>query len=312
MFTSRLSVLSIAGLLIFAASLSALTCAPDSNGGGNGKIIDRSLYTPCGAPLSAAKGTRINYTFTGHEEERALGMQDFGARFYEPQLCQFTGLDPIDHPSRPPYAYAFNNPLNLVDRDGRAPQDPKLQQTPSSNSCQVIGTCLVATNLTAEDKKYHDFPTINNLIKSFLRSSDFGKIAAFPWAKKISGKSFVSDETKKISPYTSIRGKFSKGQIRLDSRVTWKKGKPDSSNVPELFDVYIAVEKVVVPVEDAVGVIVTVSQDNGRIVHERFEGFLSKFTPYGRMVSSFTGTQYSPIAFEDTTLASGLNQLAGC
>ena len=47
----------------------------------------------------------------------------FGARYYDPESGRFLSVDPLADrfPSLCPYNYCFNNPLNLVDPDGRAP-----------------------------------------------------------------------------------------------------------------------------------------------------------------------------------------------
>ncbi len=46
-------------------------------------------------------------------------MFDAGARFYSLELCQFTGVDPVDQSGRSSYAYANNNPQRFTDPDGR-------------------------------------------------------------------------------------------------------------------------------------------------------------------------------------------------
>ncbi len=110
----------ISGILFLGGSallLASLTC--DGTGSGKGKVLYRTVYSPCGnavaeesfSPQSAA------YTFTGQEMDAALGMQDYGARFYHSGLCRFTGVDPVDR-ALSPYLYAENNPLRFVDPSG--------------------------------------------------------------------------------------------------------------------------------------------------------------------------------------------------
>jgi len=108
-------------LFVLAAALSAATCGKDEPRSSGG-IIYRALPTPCGVIHESEineSNTAPNYTFTGHEIDNVLGMQDFGARMYNPTLCQFTSVDPVDNPTGSNFRYARNNPINYVDPDGR-------------------------------------------------------------------------------------------------------------------------------------------------------------------------------------------------
>ncbi|MFO7852279.1 MAG: RHS repeat-associated core domain-containing protein, partial [Bacteroidales bacterium] len=64
---------------------------------------------------------RIKYLYNGKEfqDELDLNLYDYGARFYDPSLGRFTGVDPLPKPHESVYAAFSNNPIVFVDPDGR-------------------------------------------------------------------------------------------------------------------------------------------------------------------------------------------------
>lgn len=54
-------------------------------------------------------------------------MYDYGARYYNPKFSIWLSTDPLaeKYPNFNPYNYTMQNPINLVDPDGRAPYDWK-------------------------------------------------------------------------------------------------------------------------------------------------------------------------------------------
>ena len=64
--------------------------------------------------------------FHGKEQDAATGWQYFGARYYDPAVGRFMGIDPVDFQdgnlhSFNRYAYGNNNPIRYLDPDGRLP-----------------------------------------------------------------------------------------------------------------------------------------------------------------------------------------------
>src|SRR5690606_22418430 len=70
------------------------------------------------------------YKFGGKELNNELGLDlyDFSARNYDPALGRWLNVDPLaEHPNqvdKSPYAYTWNNPVNLTDPDGMCPICP--------------------------------------------------------------------------------------------------------------------------------------------------------------------------------------------
>lgn len=71
-----------------------------------------------------AGGYSTKYRFTGKEVDQETGLYYFGARYYDPRISLWYGVDPLTHkmPAWSPYSYSFDNPIRFIDPDGRAPQ----------------------------------------------------------------------------------------------------------------------------------------------------------------------------------------------
>ena len=61
------------------------------------------------------------YTFSGKEKDVETGYSYFGARYYDSGLSIWLSVDPMSdkYPNMSPYNYCANNPVILVDPDGR-------------------------------------------------------------------------------------------------------------------------------------------------------------------------------------------------
>ncbi len=91
-----------------------------------GKIVERNDYYPFGgrhenSALSLSATNR--YKFGGKEtlEPVSLDMLDFGARFYDPRIARWNTQDPLaeKNNTQSPYAFCNNNPVNVIDPDGK-------------------------------------------------------------------------------------------------------------------------------------------------------------------------------------------------
>ena len=95
----------------------------------SGNVLWKENYRPYGEKLNnspAASDNRLG--FAGKPYDEATGLSYMGARYYDPALGRFMGIDPkevdVDEVhSFNRYAYANNNPYKFVDPDGHSPLD---------------------------------------------------------------------------------------------------------------------------------------------------------------------------------------------
>ncbi|MBK6698373.1 MAG: RHS repeat-associated core domain-containing protein [Saprospiraceae bacterium] len=81
------------------------------------------LYLPFGESMAEQKagGYSTKYRFTGKEVDEETGLYYFGARYYDPRISLWYGVDPMTEkaPNWNPYRYGFNNPIRMIDPDGK-------------------------------------------------------------------------------------------------------------------------------------------------------------------------------------------------
>lgn len=65
------------------------------------------------------------FKFNAKELDEDTGLYYYGARYYNPRLSIWYGVDPLAEkmPSWSPYVYTFDNPVRYTDPDGMAPND---------------------------------------------------------------------------------------------------------------------------------------------------------------------------------------------
>ncbi|MBI4398396.1 MAG: hypothetical protein HY586_04660, partial [Candidatus Omnitrophica bacterium] len=92
----------------------------------NGRQVELVEYTPYGeiSRHEVDPETRERrHKFTGQEQDKETGLYYYGARYYDPEIGRFISpdsfvQDPSDPQSFNRYAYARNNPVNLIDPTG--------------------------------------------------------------------------------------------------------------------------------------------------------------------------------------------------
>jgi RHS repeat-associated protein len=90
---------------------------------GKGYAIQHLHYLPFGEDWVDQRNASWSapYTFSGKEKDVETGYSYFGARYYDSGLSIWLSVDPMSdkYPNLTPYAYCANNPVILVDPDGR-------------------------------------------------------------------------------------------------------------------------------------------------------------------------------------------------
>lgn len=95
----------------------------------SGAPLWKENYRPYGSKWNNAPGSNANAIgFAGRPFDASTGLSYMEARYYDPTLGRFMGMDPA--PPNPDevhslnrYAYANNNPYRYVDPDGHSPLD---------------------------------------------------------------------------------------------------------------------------------------------------------------------------------------------
>ena len=101
-----------------------------------GTVIQVTSYYPFGTPYAdpaAVMDASLQpYKYNGKELDRMHGLDtyDYGARQYDPILGRWDRMDPLceKYYAISPYAYCGNNPVMLVDPDGRTVEADSLSQ----------------------------------------------------------------------------------------------------------------------------------------------------------------------------------------
>ena len=84
------------------------------------EVLQRDNYYAFGLRKPSQFGNN-KYLYNGKELQEELGQYDYGARFYDPVIRRFNSIDPHadKYAGWNPYNYAFNDPVNTIDPDGR-------------------------------------------------------------------------------------------------------------------------------------------------------------------------------------------------
>jgi len=133
-----LSLLAAFSLLLAERTVAAVVYYhPDHLGSASvltdseGTVAGETQYYPYGETFHSTTDSSSGYLYTDQEKDGETDLYYYGARYYDPILASFLSVDPIIAsaylPSTlNPYSPMLNNPVRLVDPDGRTSKESQL------------------------------------------------------------------------------------------------------------------------------------------------------------------------------------------
>ena len=96
-------------------------------------ITQYDAYLPYGELLvdEHSSSKDMPYKFNGKELDEETGLYYYGARYMDPKISMWLGVDPLreKYPSVTGYCYTMDNPIGLMDPTGMAPKYPTIKET---------------------------------------------------------------------------------------------------------------------------------------------------------------------------------------
>ena len=140
----------------------------------DGEAYQFFLYLPWGESLASQKvafgisGFQFStpYQFNGKELDSETGLYNYGARYYDPSLSVWMGVDPLadKYSAWSPYNYVLNNPIIHTDPDGRSVDgeyelDANGEWQKVSNKGDAIGVDFYHFDAVGKDSPQKTFVT---------------------------------------------------------------------------------------------------------------------------------------------------------
>ena len=110
------------------------------------------------------------YKYNGKEKDPESGLHYYGARYYDSDISQWLSIDPMadKYPSLSPYNYCADNPVNIIDPDGRD-IDPKSREEWENQKNEVMKRIKGSINRSDYLKLYAFYDGLKVLEKSSQR-----------------------------------------------------------------------------------------------------------------------------------------------
>ncbi len=138
-----------------------------------GEITQENHYYPFGMNQvgywysTAAPEDR--YRFNSNELDEAMGMYDYGARYYDPVIARWGQIDPLasNFPNWSSYSYVYNNPARFIDPDGMAADDIVYYNSKGEEVNRIVTDELHLTYVDLNDDGNYSLAPMPNIIEGF-------------------------------------------------------------------------------------------------------------------------------------------------
>ena len=89
----------------------------------SGTVMETNHYYPFGGTFASSNVQPYKYNGKELDTKAGLNWYDYGARHYDAALGRWFVVDPLAEKMYgwSPYVYCFNNPVGLIDEEGKAP-----------------------------------------------------------------------------------------------------------------------------------------------------------------------------------------------
>ncbi|HNP99109.1 MAG TPA: RHS repeat-associated core domain-containing protein [Bacteroidia bacterium] len=119
----------------------------------SGKVLEINEYYPYGYlnyELSTQSTAPVNkYKYNGKELQTDLnwGVEDYGARYYDPISCSWIQVDPLSDKFQnwSPYDYGLTNPVRFLDHDGKESTEGGTNEVNQSELMSYFYNSIVAS-----------------------------------------------------------------------------------------------------------------------------------------------------------------------
>ena len=180
----------------------------------NGNMYQFFLNLPFGETM--AEQTSISYyqtefKFNGKELDSETGMYYYGARYYDPSLSIWMSVDPLAEQflNFSPYNYTMNNPINMVDPDGRAPES-KNDWVKNLLTCKYEWKNEVTGESTTPDGYRYVGKSNHSIVEDLV-----GEKTTFTDSSWDFGSSGMNNETTAHANGTSVDGTAATSEMRV-------------------------------------------------------------------------------------------------